>query len=43
MKKLYIAQILRAESVVEDISVNEMEKSFTQEAMEASGEQIEKY
>ena len=32
---------LESESVVEDISVNEMEKSFTQEAMESSGEQIE--
>ena len=31
---------LETESVVEDISVNEMEKSFTQEAMEAPQEQI---
>ena len=30
---------LETESVVEDSSVNEMEKSFTQEAMEASQEQ----
>jgi cell division protein FtsZ len=31
---------LETESVVEDISVNEMEKSFTQEAMEAPQEQV---
>ena len=35
----FIAISLETESVVEDSSVNEMEKSFTQEAMEASQEQ----
>ena len=31
---------IQTESVVEDTSINEMEKSFTQEAIEASNEQI---
>ena len=31
---------IQTESVVEDTSVNEMEKSFTQEAIEQSNEQI---
>ena len=31
---------IQTESVVEDTSINEMEKSFTQEAIEPSNEQI---
>ena len=39
MKKIVHSNSLETESVVEDSSVNEMEKSFTQEAMDSTQEQ----
>jgi cell division protein FtsZ len=39
MKKLFNSNQVERESIVEDSSVNEMEKSFTQEAIETSQEE----